>query len=189
MSNNVNNVTTGKPKIGGAIFYAPVGTTLPTDATMALAAAFVNCGYVSEDGVTNSFAPATDKVKAWGGDTVKVLQTDRPDDYSFTLIETLKKEVRKVVYGDNNVTEDASGNLTIKATAEPLESRSWVIDMIVEGGRADRIVIPNGTLSDLGDIVYKDDDITGYAVTLSDVPDANGVYHYEYISAEPEISG
>ena len=59
-----------KPKTTGAIWVAPVGSTLPTDATTALDAAFKCLGYASEDGVTNANSPDTDTVKAWGGDTV-----------------------------------------------------------------------------------------------------------------------
>ena len=54
MANNKDNVSTGKPKVGGAVFTAATGSTLPTDATTALDEAFKSLGYCSEDGVTNS---------------------------------------------------------------------------------------------------------------------------------------
>lgn len=187
-SNNVaTNVTVGKPKVGGAIYVAALGTTLPTDATTALGAAFTCLGYVSEDGVTNSNSPESDNVKAWGGDTVLVLQTDRPDSFALTLLESLNKEVLKTVYGASNVTEDGSGNLTVKATADEMQGHVWVIDMVMRGNRAKRIVIANGTISELGDLVYKDDEAVGYNVTIQNVPDSNGVYHYEYIAAGASI--
>lgn len=182
MANNAANVSTGKPAIGGAIFCAPVGSTLPTNASSTLDAAFKALGYVSDDGLTNNNAPATDTVKAWGGDTVLTLQTDRPDTFAFTMLET-KEDVLKTIYGDDNVTVDSNGNIEVKATAEALTGYAWVIDMVLTGDRAKRIVIPNGTVSDLGEITYKDDEAIGYAVTITDVPDSNGVYHYEYIVA------
>lgn len=183
MANTAANVTVGKPKVGGAIYVAPLGSTLPTDSSTALDAAFVCLGYISEDGVTNSNSPESDNVKAWGGDTVLVLQTDRPDSFSLTLLEGLNKDVLETIYGSSNVTVDAQGNITVKATADEMVGHAWVFEMIMKGNRAKRTVIPNGTISELGDIVYKDDEAVGYNVTLQDVPDASGVYHYEYIAA------
>ena len=184
MATTATNVTVGKPKVGGAVHWAPLETTLPTSATASLDAAFVDLGYVSEDGLTNNNSPESDTVKAWGGDTVLSLQTDRPDTFSLTLLEAMNADVLKTVYGSDNVVEDASGNLTVKATAQDMPSGVWVFDMILKGGRAKRIVVPNGTISELGDIVYKDDEAVGYNITITDVPDTDGVYHYEYITAD-----
>lgn len=188
MANTATNVTAGKPKVGGAIYIAPLGTTLP-ESTSETLTGFTCLGYVSEDGVTNDNSPESDSVKAWGGDTVLTLQTDRPDSFGFTLLEVLNKDVLGAVYGESNVTEDASGNISVKVTSEQLPSKSWVIDMVVRDGRAKRIVIPNGTISNLSTITYADNSAVGYGVTVTDVPDEDGVYHYEYISAETEISG
>jgi hypothetical protein len=184
MATNATNVTVGKPKVGGAVHYAPLGTTLPTDATTALDPAFKDLGYVSEDGLTNNNSPESDTVKAWGGDTVLSLQTDRPDTFALTLIEAMNEEVLKAIYGASNVTVDNDGNISVKATAQDMPSGAWVFDMILKGGRAKRIVVPNGTISELGEITYKDDEAVGYNITITDVPDTDGVYHYEYIEAE-----
>ena len=180
---DATKVSVGKPKVGGAIHWAPIGSTLPASATASLDAAFVELGYVSEDGLTNNNSPESDTVKAWGGDTVLNLQTDRPDTFALTLLESLNTDVLKTIYGSANVTVDGSGNITVKATAGEMPSGAWVFDMILKGGRAKRIVVPNGTISELGEIVYKDDEAVGYNVTITDVPDTNGVYHYEYVTA------
>ena len=39
-NNDATKVTAGKPMTGGAIFTAPLGTTLPTSVSASLAAAF-----------------------------------------------------------------------------------------------------------------------------------------------------
>lgn len=181
---DARKVSVGKPKVGGAVHWAPLGSTLPTSATASLDGAFVELGYVSEDGLTNNNSPESDTVKAWGGDTVLSLQTDRPDTFALTLLEAMNSDVLKTIYGSANVTADGSGNLTVKATAQDMPSGAWVFDMILKGGRAKRIVVPNGTISELGEITYKDDEAVGYAITITDVPDTNGVYHYEYITAD-----
>ena len=40
MPTDVTKVTAGEPKVGGALFRAPAGTALPTDAVTALAEAY-----------------------------------------------------------------------------------------------------------------------------------------------------
>lgn len=181
MANNAQNVSVGKPKVAGAIHVAPVGTSLPTDATTALGAGFNQLGYVSDAGLTNSTNLEVSKIKAWGGDTVLVTQTSKEDTFKFVLLETLRKEVAQFIYGTSNVTGDISTGLTIKANNGEVEEVSIVIDMIMRGDVAKRIVIPDCKVSAVGDIVYKDDEAIGYDTTVDCIPDASGNTHYEYM--------
>ena len=181
MSNTSNNVTAGKPKVGGALFRAPKGTTLPSNATADLGASFVCLGYVSEDGLTNDNSPESENIKAWGGETVLVVQTSKEDTFGFTLIEALNVDVLKTIYGDGNVTGTLDTGITVKANAKDLDEYVWAIDMVLRNGVLKRIVIPNGKVSEVGTITYADGGAVGYETTLQTSPDSSGQTHYEYI--------
>ena len=183
MANDVNNVSAGKPKIGGAIFRAPIGVPLPTTADEALDDGFKNLGYCGDSGVSNTNSPSTKGIKAWGGDTVLVIQEDKSDTFKFTLLEVLNSDVLKTVYGSSNVNGTLESGLSIIANAKEAEAGSWVIDMILNSNTIKRLVIPNGKISDLADITYSDAEALGYEVTLSALPDESGNSHYEYLKA------
>lgn len=175
-------VSASKPKIGGAIHSAPLGTKLPTSVDEALDAAFKDLGYVSDSGVTNSNGPSSDKAKAWGGDVVLNFSNERPDAFKFMLIEVLNEEVLKVVYKENNVKGTLAEGISIDVGNEDYENRCWVIDMLLKGA-AKRIVIPSGKITSLEDIEYVDNKPVGYNITIAAEPISSGKYHHEYIKA------
>ena len=177
----VTNVSAGKPKVGGAIYRAALGSTLPTDASTALDAAFKLLGYVSDDGLTNSNSISSEDIKAWGGDTVLSIQSDYTDTFQFTLLEVLNPEVLKAVYGSTNVSGALATGITIEANSTEREEAAWVVEMAMRDGAVKRIVIPDAKLTELGDIVYSDSEAVGYETTITAYPDSSGNTHYEYI--------
>lgn len=179
---NVSNVSTAKPNVGGAAYTAPLGTTLPTDASTTLAATFKPLGYLSEDALVNTNTPDSDSIKAWGGDIVASVQSSKEDTFQFTLIESLNVDVLKEVYGKDNVTGDLKTGIKILANSKEYDNHILVFDMILKGGVFKRIVIPSGVISEIGDITYGDEDAIGYEITLTALPDADGNTHYEYIT-------
>lgn len=175
---DVSYVTAGKPNVSGAIYYAALGTTLPDDTSDSLSS-FTELGYASEDGVTNTNSPETEVLRAWGGDVVLTVQNSKDDTFKIKLIEALNEDVLKAVYGSANVATTTEG-FKVEATAAEAQANSWVIDMIMRDNAAKRIVIPNAKITEVGDIVYADNEAVGYEITLTCMPDSDGVNHYEY---------
>lgn len=179
MVNTVANVAAGKPLASGGIYLAPIGSTAPTSVTAALDAAYKSAGYIGEDGVTEGGERSTSKIKAWGGDVVKVVQDEHSLTYTFRFIEAMNGDVLSAVYGEANVTTTAATASTgtiheVKVTGESLPHFQIVFE-IKDGDNRIRISAEDVQITEVGEITYSDGDVIGYEVTIECFADGDGV--------------
>ena len=186
--NDASKVSAGKPAVVGAIYTAPLKSTLPTDAKAELDPAFNCVGYISNAGVANDNSPERETTRAWGGDPVNTSQTAKDDTYTYTMIEALNVYALKAVYGEKNVSGDLESGITIRANSQEQPNMAWVIDMILKGDIPKRIVIPSAAVTSVGTITYADSSVIGYETTISCEPwaDFEGDTHREYIGGAGE---
>lgn len=186
------NVTFSKPGASdnksGYIWVAPLGTTVPTDATTELSTEFVGLGYLSEDGLTEpaSFT-AGDDIVAAGGDTVAQADPTFSKTWTGTCIEALNEDLLKVAYGSTNVTvKDATvsedGAITIKEQAGDLEHHVIVIDEMLKGGRKRRNVMADATFLITGDISHVHTALVNFEFTINAYPTASQPAQIQYIT-------
>lgn len=180
MAQTTSNVTAAKPATGGSLSVAATTATMPTS-TGATLTGFTGLGYISEDGLTNEITRDSEEIKAWGGDTVLQPQTGFNDAFSCTLIETLNVDVLKEVFGSANVSGSLGAGIGVEVNSDELVERAFVFDMVMRGGVAKRVVIPNGRITEVGEIAYSDSEAAGYEITITAFPDSTGNTHYEYI--------
>jgi hypothetical protein len=191
MAVSTANVLVGAPdRVTGAVMAAPLGTALPTTPIVAPNVAFVDLGYISEDGVTLSQSGSWEKIRDWGGDQVRTFLTDFTATLTWTFLET-QDAMLQATYGAANVTVTAATVSTGKYTAVKLNSieptpKSWCFNMadstLVDVARTYRIVVPNGQITERGDISFTRNGAIQYAVTLEAYPDATGNSVYLYRS-------
>ena len=181
MANTALNVSAGKPAVSGGIYRAPLGTALPTDATTALSGDYTSLGYIATGGVTHTFEMDSGEYRAWGGDLVMSYLNSKTHRFAFGLIEVLNPATYETVYGSDNVTGTLATGISVSADGSDPSEYIYVIELALRGGAVKRIVIPDGKITEIGDVVYQDSDAINYPVTITAQVDDDGNSHYEYI--------
>ena len=183
MPNN-SDVRVGAPdqKTTGAILHAPIGTTLPTLSSITKAAvtidqAFTGNEYVSEDGLTLAPAVSTTDIKDWSGATVRKVLESFDGTLSWTMIST-NAGAMGVAFGADHVTTStattAHGAQTRAELGAHLPDRqSWVF-LMKDGDARIVIVVPDGQVTEVGEVTFASNAAVGWQVTLSTYPDDDG---------------
>ncbi|MCX4687227.1 hypothetical protein OG401_23465 [Kitasatospora purpeofusca] len=158
--------------ITGAAYAAPKGTTAPTDATTAWPAAAVDIGWISDDGITESNSADTTEIKAWqGGATVRKVVSSSEMTFKFTAIETSKTTLE--LYHRGSKVTGTSGKAVLAIKAPGPDRRMFGFD-VVDGTSHIRIVIPDGEVTEVGDLTYKGDEALAYELTITAYPAGDG---------------
>ena len=172
-TNDSTMVSLGKFKVGGYAYWAPAGTTLPTDSATALPSAYKLLGYLSEDGLTNTTDTDATEIKDANGTTVMKIITSYAESYQFALLEVLRAESAKLRYNSDAVT-GTDKSMTIKHQMPSDEDFVLVFEIAMSGDVKDRLVIGNATRAEFGDPQV-------YDITVSANDMGSGVTAIEYV--------
>lgn len=178
------DVRVGAPdqKVTGAIKHAPVGTAIPTLAditkvAVALNSSFVGNEYVSEDGLTLSPSRSTADIKDWSGSTIRKVLESFDGTLGWTMIST-NEGALAIAFGSENVTS-VTASATHGAQAQAAlgaylpEEQAWVF-MMKDGDARIVIAVPDGQITEVGEVTFASNAAVGWPVTLSCYPDSNG---------------
>ena len=181
-SNTVANVSTTKGVAGGYFFSAPSTATVPTDYSTALGSDFVNLGFISEDGVTESIETDAETLVDMNGDAVFTASSSRTETITMTLIE-VKEAALKEIYGHDMVTATTS-LITVRHGSHTASERIYVLELVLRDGRRWRQVAPAGQVTEVGEMSLASGELAGREITITCNVDATGVSVYDYIEAE-----
>lgn len=187
-TNSTANVSYGKFLSGGYFFLAPSGTALPTDNTTPLDTAFLNMGFLGDDGVNFSDSSSTETAYDANGDSIATSQGEIEKTFTVTFRE-IKKDSLAVLYGSANVT-DADGKLTVHDKGPNSATYVGVFEIRLKDGRKWRRVVPQCQPGELGDQTIVYNELVGRELTMAALLDStSGSYYIDYIdSTETEAA-
>lgn len=161
----------------GHVYVAPAGTELPDDITTALPVAWIDLGYVTEDGVGFSFGRETTDLNAWQGSKIRVLTTAEPVSTNFALMQT-NGDVLTVALGGGTVAKTGTTPNEVYTFTPPAKGvnteRALVIEF-TDGDITYRYCIPRAQIEGNVEFTLTATDAVTYPLTFG-VLDADPKY-------------
>lgn len=135
----------------GAVAVAPVGTTAPANARVALANTWKTGGYIDENGISLSLNKSLVAIKDWSQSTVRKALQDFDGTISLNFLQVDEFAATRILGEDNVTTTAASasaGNqLTMKIGASMPPIEAWCFSMKDENRRV-RVYVPKGQITE-----------------------------------------
>jgi hypothetical protein len=157
----------------GSLWRAPLGTTIPTDASSSYAGAFLNLGYLSM-----GFELAQDlkqkEITAWQTlEIVRLVNTSLTRSISFDAIESNNSTVA-LAWGGATITAGSAGAYSMAIPdASTVQEAIYGIDWS-DGSTSQRIIIKRGVLKSLPKIKFTREDAIVYSFEIQAVAPTDG---------------
>jgi hypothetical protein len=161
----------------GLAWFAVTGSTAPTDATSALAAAWKNAGMISDDGLTEKINTSSKDIKAYGSiQTQRKIITDANVTFELVFLERNARSV-ELFYGIafNTISPGVgTGAYSYTFGTYTRQLVAGVFD-IIDGTAHHRIYCPQLEVTDRKDVKWSTTDASMLGVTLTAYPSSSGV--------------
>lgn len=140
----------------GEVYFAPVGTTLPTDPTATPAEDFVGAGFLTEDGVAVTFTPDIVEIKSWQARQATRRDLNGQDIQAVFTFQQVNEETLPLALGGGKISEPSPGifRYDFIADGDALDERALVIDA-VDGSIHDRFVFARGNVTEAVEMTFQ----------------------------------
>jgi hypothetical protein len=180
MGNNANllaGIGAAGADATGLAWFADTGSTAPTDATSALAAAFKNAGLITEDGLSGKVNTSSKDVKAYGSTQIqRRIITDTSLTFDLTFLET--NQYSQAVYWGKGLTSITpgvgTGAFSLSFGVYTRQLYAAVFD-VVDGTNHLRFYAPQVEVTDRKDFKVGAGTEISWGVTLTAYPNSSGV--------------
>lgn len=161
------------------LYSAATGTTFP--ATLAAAwTGFTAVGLLGEDGLTEARDQDSSDHYAWGGILLRTIRSKHKRTFQVVLLEDNATVFGLINPGSTTATATGVDTRTVKVPVGNI--KAFGFDLKDGGAAVKRILIPTGEITDVGDVVYSDGDVTGWEATITVYPAADGTLYKEIIA-------
>lgn len=149
----------------GEVFVGPTTADPPTDVSTVLDTDFKGLGYTTEDGV--SITPSQDiaDIRSWQSRYPTDRRGTNRDFVSTFSLQQLNDVTWTLAFGGGDWTGTAPNFEYAPPGPEFIDVRSFVIDAL-DGADKTRIYIPRALVTEVGDVVFRNDEPTVLAITL-----------------------
>ena len=158
-------VKLGLGRSTGMFYHATAGTSLPTDPSTSLAAAWKEVGDVSDAGITLALNKTSTNLRNWANVIKRVIMTEHSETIQAPIMDTTE-EALKTVVGEKNVTK-ASNVVTVSLSDADLPKEEAFLFVMKDGDDLIMIGCSYGQVTAVENVAFQPGSAINWTPTIT----------------------